>query len=291
LKFSIVVPSYNRGALLPRLIRSVSKQWYKDYELIIIDDGSEDDTEKIVASFLDDSVFYYRIENGERGRARNYGIRKASGDYITFVDSDDLIHENYLFEAFQYLSKNKVGFLHFGYDIRDTDGKVIETRNQVYKDAIGKLVDGNYMSCIGCFVKAGILEEISFSENRAISGAEDWLLWLRIAARITIFQSDKITATMVQHNDRSVLNFSEAQLLAQMDGVLSNLKEDDTFINFFGNHIIRKIKARFMSYIALHALIVGDKLIGIKYLYFAMVCHPRELFFKRTYACIKLLIR
>jgi glycosyltransferase involved in cell wall biosynthesis len=87
---SIILPTYNRAGLLGRAVESVLNQTFQDFELIIVDDGSTDNTEKLVASFSTDKIRYVRHSNNKGvSAARNTGLRLAGGDYITFQDSDD----------------------------------------------------------------------------------------------------------------------------------------------------------------------------------------------------------
>ena len=77
---SVIIPTYNRAHLIAGTLDSILAQKYQDFEIIIVDDGSTDDTEMVVASYLSDNVSYYKKENGERGAARNFGASKAKGD-------------------------------------------------------------------------------------------------------------------------------------------------------------------------------------------------------------------
>lgn len=87
---SVIIPSYNRAGVITRAIRSVQEQTYEDWELIVVDDGSRDNTEEIVRSFDDDRIRFIRHEYNVGGAAaRNTGIRESDGDVIAFLDSDD----------------------------------------------------------------------------------------------------------------------------------------------------------------------------------------------------------
>src|SRR5215218_7102231 len=87
---SVVIPTYNRAPLLGRSIRSVLAQCYEDFEVIVVDDGSTDDTAEVVAGFRDARVSYVRLaRNTGAGAARNVGIRLARGGFLAFQDSDD----------------------------------------------------------------------------------------------------------------------------------------------------------------------------------------------------------
>lgn len=93
---SVVLPSYNRAHILPRAIESILGQTYKDIELIIVDDGSSDNTAEVVGRFSDSRIVYVRQENAGACAARNNGIAHARGAYIAFQDSDDIWHQDKL---------------------------------------------------------------------------------------------------------------------------------------------------------------------------------------------------
>lgn len=94
--FSIIIPSYNRGHILPQAITSVLNQTYSNWELIIVDDGSTDNTSIVMNDFIDARINYLKKENGGVCSARNHGINFSNGEYVVFLDSDDFVSENWL---------------------------------------------------------------------------------------------------------------------------------------------------------------------------------------------------
>ena len=88
---SVIIPTYNRAPLIPQAIDSVLQQTFADFEIIVVDDGSTDDTESVVKTY-GDRVRYVRTPNGGIGHARNVGMKHARGRYFTFLDSDDLLY-------------------------------------------------------------------------------------------------------------------------------------------------------------------------------------------------------
>lgn len=104
--FSVIIPTRNRSALLRKCVESVIRQKFQDWELIVIDDGSEDDTAELVKGFVDERIQYYFQEHKERSSARNHGIVEASGRYVCFIDDDDYVLDNYLQDFYDYYEAN-----------------------------------------------------------------------------------------------------------------------------------------------------------------------------------------
>jgi len=103
--FSVIIPTYNRAILLRRAIQSVCHQTYENWELLVMDDGSADNTEQTVKAFPDSRIHYHKLKHGERSTARNLGIQRACGKYICFMDDDDIYGADYLRKFFE----NSVG--------------------------------------------------------------------------------------------------------------------------------------------------------------------------------------
>jgi len=91
---SVIIPTYNRSQLLKEAIESVLKQRFDDFEILVIDDGSTDNTHTVVESIADNRIKYYYKNNGGQSSARNFGLIKAKGQYVALLDHDDLWHDN-----------------------------------------------------------------------------------------------------------------------------------------------------------------------------------------------------
>lgn len=105
-KFTIVIPAYNRSNSLLRTIDSVLKQSFQDFNIVIVDDGSTDDTGNIIKSLLNKSIKYIYQKNGGGSKARNTGIDAAESKYIAFLDSDDAFMPNHLANALSVLESD-----------------------------------------------------------------------------------------------------------------------------------------------------------------------------------------
>lgn len=125
MKYSIIVPTYNREKLLKKCIESVLNQTYQNFELIVVDDGSTDNTKKLVKSYNDDRLKYYENDNHGIAYSRNFGIEKATGDYLFFLDSDDYVDYDFLDVVDKNIKKN---------DILIFDYREIFEKNNVIKE-------------------------------------------------------------------------------------------------------------------------------------------------------------
>jgi glycosyltransferase involved in cell wall biosynthesis len=125
--FSIIIPTYNRAAILPRAMESVINQTFDDWELIIVDDGSSDDTKQVVESIHDDRISYVFQENKGVCAARNNGASIAKGDYLCFLDSDDYVKAEWLQDFFDTLEIKKADIA--ACKMRITDNSKTETQS------------------------------------------------------------------------------------------------------------------------------------------------------------------
>lgn len=115
--FSIIIPNYNRAKVITKAIRSVLNQTYTNFELIVVDDCSIDNSLLLISEIKDDRLKVFRLEkNSGAAAARNYGIEKAKGDYISLLDSDDYYDQDFLQESFEKISisPQSVGFIWTG---------------------------------------------------------------------------------------------------------------------------------------------------------------------------------
>lgn len=119
---SIIITAYNAEKTIEKCLNSILDTQYNDYEIILINDGSIDDTEKIIELFASDKIKYYKKINTGVADSRNFGIDKAKGDYITFVDSDDYVSSNYFEGIDKYINE--------GVDIIKRKGIIVSKNNQ-----------------------------------------------------------------------------------------------------------------------------------------------------------------
>ena len=290
-EFSIIIPTYNRKKFVSKTIDSALNQSEASFEVIVIDDGSTDGTKDLIGSTYSDEVKYVFQNNKERGAARNRGGTIAKGDYIYFLDSDDLLYPNHLAAASDYLSSfvDKPEWFFQEYDIQDKDQKIAISYNR--SNPLQTLIEeGNFMSCHGVFLRRDVFLANQFKEDRRLSGSEDYELWLRLAAQYELHINPIVTSSLVQHDDRSVFNFKSEPLIQRKKILLESLKSNKAFMNKFGDRY-RSIEENSYSYIALHLMMSGYKSRALDYLWKSLKMSPRRAFSKRTLATIKFLLK
>lgn len=128
--FSIVVPMYHAENTIERCVKSLTGQTFDDLEILLVNDGSTDGTENVCRRLLaeDERISYFTKENGGVSAARNYGIKKASGKYLLFVDSDDYLQEDYCEKLYRAWEKNHGLFFWTAIQIKSENGKVPENK-------------------------------------------------------------------------------------------------------------------------------------------------------------------
>jgi glycosyltransferase involved in cell wall biosynthesis len=286
--FSIVIPTYNRAGYIHKTVESLLRQDDSAYEIIVVDDGSTDNTEEVLAQIKSDKVSYHKKANAERGAARNYGARLAKGTYINFFDSDDLAYPNHVGEARKaIISLNQPEVIHLGYDVKDAEGKLLHTSNAFPPTINDALINGNHLSCNAVFVRRDVAAQWPFSENRLLSASEDYALWLKLASRYEIHCWNVVTSTVVNHELRSVLTINLEKFLQRMEILCQELQADDVFLKRYGSRW-NTFRSYRDIYIALHlAMARYPKRKSIAYLWHAARLRPQVVLTRRFAAALK----
>lgn len=288
--FSVVIPTYNRADFLRRTIESVLVQKLDDFELIVVDDGSTDRTKDVIRAISDPRVSYHYKINEERAAARNMGTRLSRGRYINFLDSDDLLYENHLSVASEFLeARGEPEFIHLGYEMRNSVTNETSRKNDLPPTANGVLLQGNHFSCNGVFLRRDIAENHPFNQDRALSGTEDYELWLRLAGRYQLHCDNRITSVILEHEGRSVMERDRRKLEKRIELLEKYLFEDAEFVKSFEKDI-PAFKAGNRIYIALHLALNTKRRGAIEYLIKAIACSPKSLTARAFYGTLKRLL-
>lgn len=186
IKFSIVIPTYNRAVLLNQCLKSIIAQTYNNWEAIIVDNFSVDNTEQIVNSFNDSRIKFVKNHNhGIISVSRNKAIEMSIGNWICFLDSDDSWLPNKLAELHKYV--NKYDLVYHGYQINQKQFLLQRTRNYFYRikeNTVNYVIQrGNPLcpSCVG--LSRDLLGDTRFDESKDLKAVEDYDFFLQILAK------------------------------------------------------------------------------------------------------------
>ena len=192
MNISVVIPTYNRVELLKRSIDSVINQTIKPFEIIIVDDGSNDGTEAMIKKNYD-SLKLIKQKNKGASAARNSGIKASSGEWICFLDSDDEWKNDKLEKQITAVANNSDYKFFHSNEIWIKNGKRINQKKKHKKyggDIFKKCLDMCRISPSSVLIDKNIFEEIGFfNENLVV--CEDYELWLRICDKYKVFFIDE----------------------------------------------------------------------------------------------------
>lgn len=181
---SVVIPVFNQARFIQRAVESVRAQNIPDVEILIVDDGSTDDTQEILRGFIEDkAIRCFRQENRGPSAARNLAIRESRGEWIAFLDGDDYWLPGKLEAQLRALEESSHEFAYCGVIVRDDNDVTLQLIPAVSKACpVAALVWGNFISTPTVIVSRSLLDRTgTFDEGLRVG--EDWDLWLRIATQ------------------------------------------------------------------------------------------------------------
>ncbi len=182
--FSIIIPTYNQANLLYRCLKSVEQQTFKNYEVIIIDNYSKDNTSKIVKKF-GKKIKYFKLRNhGVIAKSRNLGIKKSKGKWICFLDSDDTWMTHKLQKLFTLQKQSSLDIICNAEWVFKGKKKKLWVYGPEDKNFYLKMIlKGNRFSTSGTSIKKGFLKKnkLFFSEKKSFATCEDYDFFLRIS--------------------------------------------------------------------------------------------------------------
>ncbi len=250
LDFSVIIPSYNYAQFIEMAIRSVINQAYKAREIIVIDDGSTDDTRAVIKTLQDKStghnICYYRQENRGVSAARNLGYQKSLGAYVMFLDADGKLLPN-AFEHFNLaISSNKEAEMIFGgYRAISYSGKVRNRQpeklalNRLHN--VAKLLGGDMVGLrpSSTILKRSVMEELNFSEKVHVD--EDTMFFSHVFANYNCVSIPEILVEMPRHSGSLRENYQRI-VETGLQGVdeLSDSLPDLPDLNALKQHVLLK---------------------------------------------------
>jgi len=220
IKVSVVMPIYNKEKHIRKAIKSILNQTLKNWQLIIVDDGSTDRSLELCQDFKDSRIQVIHVDNGGVSRARNIGIRHATGEYLAFIDSDDYVESEYL----EKLTSVKNDFVISGIKKVSIEGnkidevkpklenivRIVQVAQSFYKE---QMDSGIYGYVAGKMLKRKIVEENNIMFDETITLAEDLDFFLKVYAKVeSIFFSQYAGYYYTQETENSAICMNDRKI-------------------------------------------------------------------------------
>lgn len=193
---SVVIASYNMGRYLPLATQSVLSQTYSNIELHVVDDGSTDETKKVVDKFKNDARFHFHYQrNGGQASAKNKGIRASKGKYIGFLDADDMWTPDKLEKQVPcFAEKPDLGVVYTNFIYMNESGQTLHTPPRQYfsGNITKRLLVENFVNGMTSLVRRECFEIVGLFDESLPMGI-DYDLWLRISTKYDFLFLDEIT--------------------------------------------------------------------------------------------------
>jgi glycosyltransferase involved in cell wall biosynthesis len=202
---SVIIPAFDRPRRLVRAIRSILSQTFKDYEIIVVDDGSSEDTEEALDPYMPLIHYIRHHENRGVSAARNTGIRCSTAPWIALLDSDDYWLEDKLCVQMEYLDQNPGAFACQTEEIWIRNGRRVNPKRK-HKKPSGDIFARSLALCLvspsSVILKRSLLEEVGLFDE-TLPAAEDYDLWLRISCRYPVYLIErKLVVKEGGHDDQ-----------------------------------------------------------------------------------------
>lgn len=239
--FSVLMPTFNQAHYIGESIRSVQNQTKHNWELVICDDGSTDETPAVIYSFMknDPRIKYIRKENGGTGSALNAALKIAKGEWVTWLSSDDL-YEPIALEAFErgFIANPKSKFFHAHYYMLNDLTQQKEAPefqpasiNTPPEDQVMILLHHNHINGITMCIHNSVFKDIGYF-NEGNRNGQDYEMWLRISLKYPwVFIKDRVASTRL-HNSVVQVAFPEAGVYDSAAGAQLVIN-DNAFEKFF----------------------------------------------------------
>ena len=236
---SIITPVYNGKQYLSEAIESALAQTYQNFELLIVNDGSTDNSKVIITSSLcDPKIRYFEQQNAGVAAARNLALRNANGKYIGFLDQDDLWLPDKLSTQIEFLETNQeIAFVHSRQSYIQADGTPIadypkDWVSDLHGKCFTELFKRNRIAVLTVLLRKNVIDEIGFF-NETVSRVDDYELWLRICSKYSIGFQDKKLALYRCHDTNAshdYIKMEQAELNA-LETLYKKNKEAFIFID------------------------------------------------------------
>lgn len=226
-KVSVIIPTYNRSELLKKAIESLENQSHQNFEIIIIDDCSTDDTAEVVRGMDDERIIYLRHDTNKGGsEARNTGIKQATGSFIGFLDSDDQwLPDKLERQLKQFEGQPDVGVVYTGVQVVDEHNQPTRKIVPAYKgEILPKLFESNCIDTTSSvLVKREVLDQVQ-GFDASLPSCQDWDLYIRLA-QVTKFDFVKESLVLFYHHSGERITTNKKSVLTGHMSIFEKYKE------------------------------------------------------------------
>ena len=246
---SIILPTYNRAHLIAETIESVLAQTYRDFELIIVDDASNDSTPDVVARFRSHKIKYFKLEKVGRSGARNFGLKQAIGSYICFIDSDDVFLPIKIERQVEIL-RNELKYAMIytaAYCINEHGERILSVYNREdivkispeegHRSPYFKLKSGDLYYDVAFYVPLTVLlptvmlkrevYEVVGDFDTKLDRFEDIDYWRRVSKRFKIFGWDEPTCKIRTHAENELCKIDRRTILENLNRYSEKVRRED----------------------------------------------------------------
>ena len=249
-KISVIIPAYNVEKYVEKNLKSLIDQTFYDFEVIIINDGSTDNTEKIIKEVLQDANFQWKLINQDNqgvSAARNRGIIESKGEYICFLDADDYYHPSFLEKMYNKAKENNYDAVFCNYSYVHESGKTIREPKQAKEyfgveltgeEALKQILNGHvYILVFNYICKKKLLNEHNISYTKGCTHGEDQEFWMKVFFHAMLVNS--VTETLVYYVKRkgsavsynSLKHFNYVGAMKRVEKYLERQKADSEILS------------------------------------------------------------
>lgn len=233
--FTVVIPAYNAERFIGKTIQSVLDQSYSAFEIIVVDDASEDTTRQIAEDFKDKRIKVYSLKcnSGHAAAPRNYAILKSQGSFIAFLDADDLWLPQKLEIFYSFIEQTNAQFMFSNGFIIDENDTVIKKmlppriKKNVLLPKEPLLLMTNFVPNSSVVVYKDIIQNKRFAEDKRFRGVEDYGLWLQLNQEFNIYYIQEALFKYRVHENMMSRDYSEQ--LERAAASLNEIRETDTY--------------------------------------------------------------
>ena len=286
--FSIILPTYNRANFLPKAIESVLSQSFTDWELLIIDDASNDKTEEVVNRYNDTRIKYLKNEkNIERSASRNRGINVAKGRYICFLDSDDYYLDRHIEEFYKIIESRQFpeamlycnSYYEVQGELEEGPDNLAKTKNGVEQVLLNMIAPPR--ACI----HHKILAEFQFNPNYTIG--EDLDLGVRIARKYPLIHNNVYSIVRLNHEGRSV-NLDDQECFTQHISRIKQILADDGK-RYISDEVKKELLADAYFNLGRHYVFKKQNVKALQILVKSVVIYPKHRLKEVLYILLQML--